>query len=47
MPIVVIELVHRTQKAQSVAIEKEQALGKLIQTEKTGLTGADGGRHRP
>jgi hypothetical protein len=39
MPIVVIELVHRTQKAHSVAIEKERALGKLIQTEKLASLG--------
>jgi hypothetical protein len=39
MPIVVIELVHRTQKAQSVAIDKQRAMSKLIQTEKLACLG--------
>lgn len=39
MPIVVIELVHRTQKARSVSIDKQRAMSKLIQTEKLACLG--------
>jgi hypothetical protein len=39
MPIVVTELVHRTQKAQSIAIDKQRAMSKLIQTEKLACLG--------
>ena len=39
MPIVVLELVHRTRKARKVSIEKEQALNKLILNEKLASLG--------